>query len=120
MKSIRSYFSSLLVGLRPLAIAAVCALVMFASAAPALAFGNSSSSPSKGSEQLNDVQKKSERAIAGPNSDANDAESVMKNSAEGLNGVQGAGDTENMSNPANARGESVEQNIKEALENITP
>ena len=120
MKSVRNYFSTFLASLRPLAIAAACALLVFSSAAPAMAFGKSDSSPSKGLESLDTVQKKSERAIAGPKTDANDADNVMKNSAKGLNGVQGAADTENMSRPSNAKGESVEQEIQEALEGITP
>ena len=120
MKSVLNYFSTFFASLRPLAIAIACALLIFSSAAPALAFGKSSSSPAKGSESLNTVQEKSERAISGPMTDANDGASVMKNSEEGLNGVQGTADTEDMSNPANAMGESVEQEIQEALENITP
>lgn len=120
MKSVRNYFSTFLASLRPLAIAIACALLIFSSAAPALAFGKSSSSPAKGSESLNTVQEKSEQAISGPMTDDNGADSVMKNSQEGLNGVQGSADTEDMSNPANATGESVEQEIQEALEKITP
>lgn len=120
MKSIRSYFSTLFASLRPLAIAIACALLIFSSAAPALAFGKSDSSLSKGEESLNTVQKKSERAIAGPQNDASDASSVRKDSAEGINGIQGTADTEDMSTPANAKGESVEQEIQEVLEKITP
>ena len=120
MKSVRNYFSALFASLQPLAIALACALLVFSSAAPALAFGKSDSSPTKGVESLNTVQEKSERAISGPITNANDGENVMKNSAEGLNGVQGTADTEDMSRPSNAKGESVEQEIQEVLEGITP
>ena len=123
IKSVREsadYLASSLSGLRPFAIAFVCALFLFTSAAPAFAFGNSSSSPSKGVEELNGVQKESEKAISGKLSDNNDGKSVMKNSAEGLNGVQGKADKENMYSPDDSSATSVEQNIEEALEEITP
>ncbi|MGB3788933.1 MAG: hypothetical protein WA949_13055 [Phormidesmis sp.] len=120
MKKIFSYFSALFSSLRPLAIATACALFLFASATPALAFGNSGSSPAKGVEQLNGVQKESEKAISGKLSDNNDGKSVMKNSAEGLNGVQGAADKEDMYSPESSSATSVEENIEEALEEITP
>jgi len=118
-KSVGYLFTSLS-SLRPFAIAFVCALFLFTGAAPALAFGNSSSSPAKGVEELNGVQKESEKAISGKLSSNNDGESVMKNSAEGLNGVQGKADKENMYSPDDANATSVEENIEEALEEITP
>lgn len=114
------YLRSAFFGLRPFAIAFVCALFLFTSAAPALAFGNSSSSPAKGVEELNGVQKESEKAISGKLSNNNDGKSVMKNSAEGLNGVQGRADKEDMYSPDDSSATSVEENIKEALEEITP
>lgn len=120
IKKAFSYLSTSFAGLRPLAIAVVCALFLFTSATPAFAFGNSDSRPSKGLEQLNGVQKESEKAISGKLSDNNDGESVMKNSAEGLNGVQGKADTEDMYSPENSSATSVEENIKEVLEEITP
>lgn len=129
MKRVYTSFRLLLAKLRPvaifrrsgLAIALACALMVFSVAAPAMAFGNSSSSPDKGLEQLDGVQKKSEEAITGEIDHANDGESVTKNSQEGLNGVQGAANKENMKNPANSGGAvAIEENIKEALEDVTP
>ncbi|EDX86617.1 hypothetical protein S7335_4322 [Synechococcus sp. PCC 7335] len=120
MKKILNYLSTLTASFRPFVIAAVCAVFLFTSAAPALAIGGSNSSPSKGLEQLNTVQKKSENTISGKLSSNNDGKSVMKNSAEGLNGVQGAGDKENMYSPKDSSATSVEENIQEALEEITP
>ncbi len=120
MKKIFSHLSTLYSGLRPLVIATACALFLFASATPALAFGNSSSSTSKGVEQLNGVQKESEKAISGDLSSDNDGKSVMKNSAEGLNGVQGAADKEDMYSPEDSSATSIEENIEEVLEEITP
>lgn len=120
VKKVAGYFAASFSLLRPLAIASVCALLLFTSATPALAFGNSSSSPAKGVEQLNGVQKESEKAISGDLSSNNDGKSVMKNSAEGLNGVQGKADREDMYSPEGAKATSVEENIKETLEEITP
>ena len=123
MKSVRNYFSALLSHLRPFAVALACALLIFSSAAPAFAFGSNSSSPSKGGESLDTITKKSEEAISGPLTNKNDGESVMKNAQRGLNGVQGAGDTENMisRDEAQTKGAtSVEENIKGTLEDITP
>ncbi len=123
MKSVRNYVSTLLNRLRPVMIALACALLVFSTAAPAFAFGSAPSRLDKGVEPLDTITKKSEEAISGPIDNANDAESVIKNSQEGLNGVQGAGDTENMisRDEAKAKGAtSIEQKIKNTLEDITP
>ena len=107
--------------LRPFAIAAVCALVLLANATPALAFGGSNSSPDKGLEQLDSVQNKSEQAITkdGKN-DMGSMRKVSKNAQEGLNGVQGAANKGDMISPNEADGNTIEGNIEEALEEITP
>jgi len=120
MNNFRGYISKLVLSLRPVAIALACALVVFSSATPAFAFGNSNSSPNKGLEQLDGVQKESEKAISGPIEHANDGESVTKNSAEGLNGVQGAANKENMIGREDAEGNTIEENIKDVLEKVTP
>ena len=123
MKKFRNYVSGLLASLRPLAIALVCALVLFSNATPAFAlfgFGNTNSKPEKGVEQLDTVQKKSEEAITGSIDHANDGKSVMKNSAKGLNGVQGDANKKEMVSRGNAKGNTIEGEIKEALEDITP
>ncbi|MGB7251645.1 MAG: hypothetical protein WBC73_22105 [Phormidesmis sp.] len=117
MKGFRSYVSAFFAGLRPVAIALACALLVFSSAAPALAFGGSSSRAEKGLEQLNTVQDKSEEAISGPTSKEKD----IQNSEEGLNGVQGDANRQDMKSPEGSGGVStIEENIKEALEGVTP
>ncbi|MEL7333847.1 MAG: hypothetical protein AAFN12_16495 [Cyanobacteria bacterium J06560_2] len=118
MKHVRNTFSALLNAIRPLAIAAACALVVFSSATPALAFGGSDSKPSKGLEQLDTVQSKSENAISSRSAE-NDTRAVMENSQKGLNGVQGRANKGDMISPSDANATSVETNIKEALEDIT-
>lgn len=119
MKSVRNYLSALLTNLRPLAIALACALLIFSSAAPAFAFGSAPSPLDKGEEPLDTITRKSEKAVSGSLSKDND----IKNSQEGLNGVQGAGDKENMisRDEAKAKGATtIEEKIKDTLEDITP
>ncbi len=121
MKSIRNLFTKLSAAIKPLAIAAACALLVFASTAPALAFGNSNSKPSDGVVELDSVQSKSEDAISGPEGGViGNADKVKENAQKGLNGVQGTANQKEMANPANAKGKTVEENIKNALEEITP
>lgn len=121
MKNVRNLFAKLSAAIQPLAITAACALLVFASTAPALAFGNSSSKPSDGVAQLDTVQNKSEDAISGPDGGAiGNPEKFKENAQKGLNGVQGQANQNKMSNPANSGAKSVEENIKNALEEITP
>ena len=119
MKQFFSRVSTALNQLRPFVIAAACAIVLFANATPALAFGGSNSSPDKGLEQLDGVQNKSEQAITkdGKN-DMSSMRKVSKNSREGLNGVQGAANKGDMISPSDANGNTIEGNIEEALDEI--
>ena len=123
MKHVYNAARTILSSLRPVAIALACALLVFSSTAPAMAvlgFGESDSSPSKGLEQMEGVQKTSEEAISGGIDNANDREDVMRKSQEGLNGVQGAANRKEMKSPSNARGaSSVEDSIKQGLEKAT-
>ena len=121
MKNVRNYLATLAAAVRPLMIAAACALLIFSSAAPAFAFGKSPSKPSEGVVDLDSVQEQSERAIAGPKGGVlGNPEAVKENAQKGLNGVQGTADVDDMSRPSNAEGKTVEENIKEALETVTP
>ena len=118
MKQLKSKVSAFVARLRPFMVAAACALVLFANATPALAFGGSSSSPDKGLEQLDGVQEKSEAAIS--NEGKNGTRNVIKNSKEGLNGVQGAANKKDMISPEDASTNTIEGNIEDALEEVTP
>jgi len=122
MKQLKNKVSTFISSLRPLMIAAACALVLFANATPAFAFGGSSSSPEKGLEQLDSVQEKSEAAISQPvsNNEDNRMGSVIKNSKEGLNGVQGAANKKDMVSKREADGTTIESNIEEVLDEVTP
>ena len=102
-------------------VACACALLIFATATPALAFGNSSSKASDGLESLDGVRDKSENAAAsGAKSSANSTSNVSKNATAGLNGVQGAANKEDMLSPEDANGTTVEDAIEDALEAVTP
>jgi len=118
MKQFKNKVSTFISSLRPLMIAAACALVLFANATPAFAFGGGNSSPEKGLEQLDSVQNKSEAAIS--NEGKNGTRNVIKNSKEGLNGVQGAANKKDMITPSDASGNTIEGNIEDALDEITP
>ncbi|MGB5914582.1 MAG: hypothetical protein WBG63_06940 [Phormidesmis sp.] len=121
MKQFFNQVSVLFARLRPFAIAATCAFVLFVNATPAFAFGGSSSQPSKGTEQLNSVQKMSEDAITkGGKNDMGSMRNVSKNSERGLNEVQGAADKEDMISTNSANGETIEGRIEDVLEDITP
>ncbi|MEO0647159.1 MAG: hypothetical protein AAFZ17_13540 [Cyanobacteria bacterium J06650_10] len=120
MKQFFNQVTDALSQLRPFMIAAACAIVLFANATPAIAFGGSDSSPDKGLEQLNGVQNKSEQAITENNkNDMSSMRQVSKNSREGLNGVQGAANKKDMTSPSSADGNTIEGNIEEALDEIT-
>lgn len=119
MKTVRNYLSGVFAAVKPLAIAAACALLIFSSATPALAFGGGDSKPSKGLEQLNSVQEKSEQAAASSaKSGANGTTSVMKDANEGLNGVQGAANKSDMISNDEASGTTIEGKIENVLEDI--
>ena len=121
MKRIRDYISTLFASLKPLAVVAVCILVIGANAAPALAFGGSNSKPSKGLEQMSEVQKRSEQMISKPGSPADSAKSTIEKASNGLNGVQGRASKDKMISPRDVSEPStIEENIEEALEDIKP
>ena len=121
MKHFLSRFSNVLGQLRPFAIAAACALILFTNATPAFAFGGSSSSADKGLEQLDGVQTKSEQAITkdGKN-DMSSLRNVSKNSRKGINGVQGAANKDDMISPSDANGNTIESDIEDALDEVMP
>ena len=121
MRNVRNFFTKLSAAVKPWAIALACALLVFTSSTPALAFGNSNSTPDEGVVELDSVQNKSEDAISGPESGViGNPDKVKENAQQGLNGVQGTANKKEMANPANAKGQTVEENIKNALEEVTP
>ncbi|MBW4515776.1 MAG: hypothetical protein KME11_11170 [Timaviella obliquedivisa GSE-PSE-MK23-08B] len=104
-----------------LAIIFTCTLLVFSNGLPVSAApGNSTqmkSNPTKGSERLDDVQKKSEEALRNP---PLDMESVQDESNKGLNEVQGSADIQDMSRPSNSQNAtSIEEKAEQILEKVT-
>ncbi|MGF1521183.1 MAG: hypothetical protein ACFBSF_02520 [Leptolyngbyaceae cyanobacterium] len=94
-----------------LAVAA-CALLMFGAVSPAVAFGSSPSSPSKGTAEMNDLQATSKQAVRG---ESRSLEEVQSKAENGLNGVQGSAGANKMNTP----GDSQEAtSLREKAENM--
>ncbi len=104
--------------LRPLRfLLAVCvsALLFFTSAFPAYA---TTSSPTKGEDQMLKIEKKSLEAIG---DDPYTLKDEIDETNPGLNGVQGTADKDKMISPADAKADgatSFTEQVKNAVENI--
>ncbi|MCT7962389.1 low temperature-induced protein [Laspinema sp. D1] len=105
--------------LRPLRfLLAVCvsALLFFTSAFPAYA---TTSSPTKGEDQMLKIEKKSLEAIG---DDPYTLKDEIDETNPGLNGVQGAADQDKMISPQDAKADgatSFIDQVKNSVENIT-
>lgn len=91
----------------------VCALLFIASVSPAIA---GSSSPTKGEDQLMEIERKSNQVVL---SDPYSFEKTAKEANKGINEVQGDADKDKMKNPSNAKATSFEQQVKNMVESIT-
>jgi hypothetical protein len=106
--------------LRPLRfLLAVCvsALLFFSSAFPA--YATTTSSPTKGEDQMLKIEKKSLEAIG---DDPYTLKDEIDETNPGLNGVQGAADKDKMISPADAKADgatSFIDQVKNSVENIT-
>jgi len=105
-------------------VLAVCAFMLFNTALPAYAAGNSSvnigsskAQPSEGEAKLNDIFERSEDALK---AEPRRMSELQKATEGGLNEIQGAADYDQMNRPSNSQdAESVPDRIKEAFENLT-
>jgi len=98
---------------RRVAIALLCVIVLFANGAPAYAFGSKTSSdPSDGVVQLDDVLDNARDSIY---NDSIGMKDVQKKSSKGLNGVQGAADADKMKKPSDS---SEVTTVKDDIENV--
>lgn len=106
---------NLLRPLRFLMAALLCAFLWIGFATPSPSFA-ATSSPTQGEDALKQIQKDSEQLLrGGPPS----LEETKNKAQEGINEVQGGADKEMMKNPLNTdTTTSVEDNIKEGMENI--
>lgn len=105
--------------IRFIVAAFTCALLIFSSAAPAMAISASAkSSPTEGEAQLDGVFNKAQDALKSePLPDENEQKSV---DGGDLNVAQ-QGQKAETNTPANSQGaETVEESIKETLENVLP
>lgn len=85
---------------------------------PAMAFGNSSSSPSDGTTQMNKLQETSERAL---DAEPRNQQEVQRKAQRGPNEVQGDADLNTMNSPADSQSATtVQDQIENVLEKITP
>lgn len=101
--------------IRFLIVAFICTLLFFVSAFPAIA---STSEPSDGVVSLDEIQART-NAIAG--SQPRSLEEIQADTEGGLNSIQGKADYHKMSRPENSQdATTVEDQIKDALESITP
>lgn len=86
---------------------------------PAIAFGNSSSSPSDGTTQMNKLQETSERAL---DAEPRNQQEAQRKAQQGPNEVQGDADLHTMNySPADSQSSTtVQDQIENVLEKITP
>lgn len=104
--------------IKTLIAAAVCVLLVVGAAAPAVAFGSSDSSPSKGVAELDTLKETSKEAVK---SEPRSREAVQSKAQSGPNEVQGSANLEKMKSPANSQNATaVSEQVEEALDSITP
>lgn len=119
-KTVNFVRSKLLSNLRPLRFvfaALMSVMLLLSTALPAAAIGASKSSPDKGAEQLNSIQQETEELTE---NNAPSSSRVINKANKGLNGVQGAANTENMNRPSNSQeAVTVEEKVEGFLEKIT-
>jgi hypothetical protein len=97
-----------------------CALLFVANLAPANAAPmnntGANSDLTKGSERLDDVQKKSEEILRNP---PMSLDRVQDESNKGLNEVQGAADIQDMNRPSNSQqATSIQEKAEQVLEKV--
>jgi hypothetical protein len=103
-----------------LTVALACTVLFFTNLLPASAapMNNSgaNSDLTKGSERLDDVQKKSEEILRNP---PLSMDRVVEESNKGLNEVQGDADIQDMNRPSNSRqATSIEEKAEQVLKTV--
>jgi hypothetical protein len=110
-------FISLLRPVKFLVVALACTLLLVSNAFPAWAIESSPSKPTDSTEQLLDIQKKTDEIAKSAPPGLN---KVQKESNKGLNEVQGSADIEKMKRPENSQeATSVESEVQNFLEKVT-
>lgn len=103
-----------------LVVAFACGLFLLSSASPAIAIsGSSTSSPSKGVPNLENIQEKTEDFMYGNDNRMPGMKETQERSAGGLNSVQGGADKDKMLSPEDARGATTTvENMQKGLDKL--
>lgn len=112
------FVSSLVRPVRFLVVAFTCALLLLTNAFPALAIGTTKSDPTKATEQLNQIQRKTDELSTQepPGTDVYQENT----SGGGLNEIQGTADIDKMNRPENSQNATtVEDKIDNFLDKVT-
>lgn len=87
-------------------------------AAPAMAFGSSSSSPSKGLTEMNEMKETSKEAVR---KEPRGIKEIQDKAKRGPNSVQGNANLDKMNTPANSQeAQTIPEQARELLNNATP
>ncbi|MFH7030653.1 MAG: hypothetical protein ACHBN1_36205 [Heteroscytonema crispum UTEX LB 1556] len=108
---------SVLRPVRFLIVALTCALLLFSNVVPAFAIGSNRSDTTEATDQLLDIQKKTDEIgrSAPPG-----LEKVQTESNKGLNEVQGDADIDKMNRPENSQDAvTVEDEVNNFLQKVT-
>lgn len=102
---------------RFLVVAFTCALLLLTNAFPALAIGTTKSDPTEATDQLNQIQRKTDEKATEPPLGLKE---TQKEANKGLNEVQGDADIDKMKRPENSQNATtVEDEVKNFLEKVT-
>lgn len=102
---------------RFLVVAFTCALLLLTNAIPASAISSPKSDPTEATDQLNQIQRKTDEKATQP---PLGLEETQKEANKGLNEVQGDADLDKMNRPENSQGATtVEDEVKNLLEKVT-
>lgn len=115
----KHFFSQLASQLAKVAMVVFAAVILFVGvASPAIAFGNSSSSPSEGTAQMNNLQETSKQAVK---QEPRNRQEVQRKAQQGPNEVQGDADLHGMNVPNNSKQTTtVRKQAEDALKKVTP
>lgn len=118
MNMIRTFFAQTA---RGMVIAFACGLFLLSSALPAAAIsGSSTSSPSKGIPNLENIQENTEEFQSGYNRMPGMKETQKRSAAGKLNSVQGDADQDKMISPEDAKGATTTvENMQKGLDKLT-
>ncbi len=116
MKKI-DFISSLVRPVRFLVVAFTCALLLLTNAFPALAIGTTPSATTEATDQLNEIQRKTDEKATEP---PLGLEETQAETSQGLNEVQGDADFDKMKRPENSQNATtVKDEVENFLEKVT-